>query len=56
MNKRRLNTDDFSVETFEAGLNPVAAVRARALSGDGCTVWTTCSPGCDSTIWTTDTQ
>jgi hypothetical protein len=55
MNKRRLNTDDFAVETFEAGMNPMA-MRPQPISGDGCTVWTTCSPTCDSTVYTTDTQ
>jgi hypothetical protein len=56
MNKRRLNIDEFGVETFEAGTNPVLVARAVPMSGDGCTVWTTCSPGCDTTVWTPDTQ
>jgi hypothetical protein len=52
MSRRTLNPDDFVVESFVAGLNPVTSVRAGSCSGDGCTVWTTCG-GCDCT--TTET-
>lgn len=56
MKRRKLSIDEFGVETFEAGMNPVFVARAQPISGGACTVWTTCSPGCDSTVWTTDTQ
>ncbi|MBV9110304.1 MAG: hypothetical protein JO306_12910 [Gemmatimonadetes bacterium] len=45
MNKRRLNPDDFRVETFVAGKNPLATVGPASP-----TVLTTCSPTCDTTI------
>ncbi|HEX6746904.1 MAG TPA: hypothetical protein VF092_06365 [Longimicrobium sp.] len=55
MNRRKLNVDEFAVETFDAGLNPVVA--ARGIVGPASpTVWTTCSPTCDTTVFTTDTQ
>jgi hypothetical protein len=56
MKRRRLSIDEFGVETFEAGTNPVAVARAQPISGGGCTVWTTCSPGCDSTVFTTESE
>ena len=54
MNRRKLSIDEFGVETFEAGANPVAVARAQPISGGGCTVWTTCSPGCETTVFTTE--
>jgi hypothetical protein len=49
MNKRKLNPDDFAVETFVVGRNPLSAGAAAASP----TVWTTCSPTCDTTILAT---
>ena len=56
MKRRKLSIGEFGVETFEAGSNPVFVARMQPISGGACTVWTTCSPGCDSTLWTPDTS
>jgi hypothetical protein len=54
MNRRKLSIDEFAVETFETGRDPME-VATRASSGNGCTVLTTCSPDCcDTTIATGD--
>ncbi|HET7229773.1 MAG TPA: hypothetical protein VFJ16_07220 [Longimicrobium sp.] len=50
MNRRKLSIDQFAVETFEMGANPMET-GLKGSSGGGCTVLTTCSPGecCDTT-------
>jgi hypothetical protein len=48
MNRRKLSIDDFAVETFETGIDPME-VTTKASSGNGCTVLTTCSPDCCDT-------
>ena len=56
MSKTALRIQDLAIQTFEMGRDPMAAA-ALALGSDeqltrvnGCTVLTTCSPGCDSTV------
>jgi hypothetical protein len=46
MGKTRINLDQLSVESFEAGADPLREVDAKGSSGGGCTVLTTCSPDC----------
>ena len=54
MKRRKLSIDEFAVETFETGIDPME-VTTKASSGNGCTVLTTCSPDCcDTTIATGD--
>jgi hypothetical protein len=54
MNRRKLSIDEFAVESFETGLDPME-VTTKASSGNGCTVLTTCSPDCcDATGATSD--
>jgi selenophosphate synthase len=55
MSKIALSFDALTVDTFDMGGDPVAALAIatreteEGTSGGGCTVWTTCSPGCDTT-------
>lgn len=48
MNRRKLSIDEFAVETFETGIDPME-VTTKGSSGGGCTVLTTCSPDCCNT-------
>ncbi|HET7463715.1 MAG TPA: hypothetical protein VFJ82_20840 [Longimicrobium sp.] len=48
MNRRKLSIDEFAVETFDTGIDPME-VTIKGSSGDGCTVLTTCSPECCDT-------
>lgn len=48
MNRRKLRIDEFAVETFETGIDPME-VTTKGSSGGGCTVLTTCSPDCCNT-------
>jgi len=45
MNRRKLGIEEFAVETFVTGLDPME-VTTKASSGNACTVLTTCSPDC----------
>ena len=49
MNRRKLSIDEFAVETFETGIDPMEEVTTKGSSGGGCTVLTTCSPDCCNT-------
>ena len=54
MNRKKLSIDEFAVETFEMGVDPME-VTTKASSGGGCTVLTTCSPDCcNTTVATSD--
>jgi len=46
--KNGIKVDQLTVETFETGAVPMAELRSGS-SGHGCTVFTTCSPGCCDT-------
>jgi len=53
MNRRKLSIEEFAVETFETGIDPME-VTTKPSSGGGCTVLTTCSPDCCNTTVQTD--
>ena len=52
MRKPLFRLENLRVETFEMGINPmvVALAGSEQTNVGGCTVWTTCSPTCDTTV------
>jgi hypothetical protein len=54
MRKKALRIDGIAVQTFEMGVNPLSVLNAGSDEEQtrvgGCTVLTTCSPGCSTTV------